>query len=71
MIEVFSGATGAKIGSAQTPSFNYFTVRAFALSDIDNDGRDEIVIGIPEHQVGATPNGYLPGGELHIFGHKL
>jgi hypothetical protein len=71
VIEVFSGATGAKIGSAQTPSFNYFTVRAFALSDIDNDGRDEIVIGIPEHQVGATPNGYLPGGELHIFGHKL
>jgi hypothetical protein len=71
VLDVFSGASGVKISRAQTATFNYFTVHAFAMSDIDQDGRDEIVVGIPEHQVGGAPAGYLPGGELHIFGHKL
>lgn len=68
-IDVFSGATGEEIAMAQTPNHNFFVVRIFSMSDIDNDGRDEIVIGVPEEQINTTP-GFLPGGELHIFGIK-
>jgi hypothetical protein len=69
-VEVFSGATGEEIGMAQSPIFSYFIVRIFAMSDIDNDGRDEIAIGVPENQIGGGTAGYYPGGELHILGYK-
>ncbi|MBC8405236.1 MAG: FG-GAP repeat protein [Planctomycetes bacterium] len=69
-VDIISGKTGDAIAIAETSSFNFLTVRLFPISDLDGDGRDELVVGVPENQVSTPPPGYLVGGEVHILSHK-
>ncbi|MCP4770423.1 MAG: hypothetical protein GY879_03325 [Planctomycetes bacterium] len=70
LVEAFSGATGEEIGFAQSPTHSFFTVNLYPMSDLDNDGRDELAIGIAEQHLGGSNAGFLEGGELHILSYK-
>ncbi len=70
-VKVFSGHDGSLLGEAATPGHNFFIVRLFPMSDLDGDGRDELIVGIPENQVGIDPPNFLPGGEVHALALKL
>jgi hypothetical protein len=69
-VDIISGTTGDTFGMAETSSFNFLAIRLFPVSDLDGDGRAELVVGVPENQVSTPPPGYLVGGEVHILSHK-
>ena len=66
-VKILSGNDGSLLSEAATPGFNFFTVNLFPMSDRNGDGRDELVVAIPENQVGIDPPNFLPGGEIHAF----
>lgn len=71
-VHVFSGADLSEITALISPTFNFFTVRVFPMQDLDSDGRDELVLGIPENQISwMSPPRYAPGGELHIWSYRM
>lgn len=69
-IQVFSGADGAELAAIQSPRFRFFLALIAGVSDLDGDGRSEIVFAISEDQVGGGTPGFLPGGEVHLAGFK-
>ena len=66
-VKVFSGNDGSLLSQAATPGFNFLVIHLYPLSDHNGDGRDELILGIPENQVGSDPPNFLPGGELHAM----
>ncbi|MHC4380192.1 MAG: FG-GAP repeat domain-containing protein, partial [Planctomycetota bacterium] len=69
-VQVFSGADGAELDSIQSPVFRWFTALVGGVSDLDGDGRAEILLAVSEDQVGGGTPGFLPGGEVYLAGYK-
>lgn len=69
-IRVFSGANAQEIDRFESSRSSYFVVDIHGISDLDQDGRDDIVIAVPENQIGWISLPYNPGGEVHLLGVK-
>jgi hypothetical protein len=64
LLSVISGATGQPLYSipADAPG-DFDRAIAFPVSDLDGDGRDEIVVAAPH----ADPEGLVDAGALYLF----
>jgi hypothetical protein len=69
-VRVFSGADGDELANVQSPRFGFFIALVAGVSDLDGDGRAEIVLAVSDNQVGGGTPGFLPGGEVHLAGYK-
>ena len=64
------GADATEISRIESPRAGFFVVDVHAVSDLDQDGRDDLVIAVSDNQVGAGGPFFQEGGEVHLFGVK-